>query len=110
MGNEGIKIYRHPNPEIISVILPEEISTYRVEFFKLPISRESKERMKALGKIAGIMTEEIMAIPGIKELHVKPDEIRVKKRPSFEWEDIEDKLARIIKRALLKKRIHLVKG
>ena len=110
MADKEIKIYRYPNPEIISVILPREVSTYRVEFFRPPLGLESEERRKSLGKIGEKMVAEIMELPGIMELHVKPKELRVKKEPFSAWEDIEDKLIKIIERALIKKEIHLVKS
>ena len=54
--------------------------------------------------------KKVMAIPGVNEIRIKPHEIRMKKEEDASWEDIEDKVCKILKKALQRKGIKMVKG
>ena len=110
MSEPKINIYVHPNPEIKSFITMEPISPPRVEYFKKPLNTESEESLKQLGIIGAQIVKEVMAIPGVKEIRIKPKEIRMKKELNASWDDIEDKVCKILKGALKIKGIKMVKG
>jgi hypothetical protein len=101
-------IYRHPNREIISLLLPREISPYFVEIFTVPLIGDMEERIEGLGTIGSLMARELLQIPGIEQIHVKPKEIRLKKGKSFHWPEIEKKAVKIVERALRRKEITLL--
>ena len=79
MSEPKINIYVHPNPEIKSFTTMEPISPPRVEYFKKPLNPQSEESLKQLGIIGALIVKEVMAIPGVKEIRIKPKEIRMKK-------------------------------
>jgi len=51
-----------------------------------------------------------MVIAGVKEIRIKPKEIRMKKEEWSAWEDIEGPVIEILKRSLRKKKIRIIKG
>jgi hypothetical protein len=110
MSDPKIGIYVHPNPEIKSFTTMEPISPPRVEHFKNPLNTQSEMTLKQLGIIGAQIVKEVMAIPGVKEIRIKPKEIRMKKEIKASWDDIEDKVCKILNRALQKKGIKIVKG
>ncbi len=110
MGEPRVVVYRHPNPVIRSFLTPIEISTYRVEHFKGSLNEDSEELLKGLGTIGEMVVREIMAIPGVEELYIKPSEVRMKKNPSVSWEEIERRTIEILNRALRRRGIRLIKG
>jgi hypothetical protein len=110
MHAKEIKIYYHPNTQIRSFLTQTEISSYRVEQFRNPLDKESEEKLKALGLLGAQMVKEIMEIPDVEKLIIKPKEIRIKKRRLSTWESIEDRVMDILSRALARKRFQLVKG
>jgi hypothetical protein len=109
MSEPKIRIYVHPNPEIKSFTTMESISPPRVEYFKNPLNKETEESLKQLGIIGAQIVEEIMAIPDVNEIRIKPKEIRMKKEEDASWDDIEGKVCKILKRALQRKGIKIVK-
>jgi hypothetical protein len=108
MRDNKIVIYHHPNREIKSFLTPEQIFPPRVEYFKRPLDKDSEETLKSLGVIGAQVVKEIMAIEGVIEIRVKPNEIRMKKEGPFSWEDIEGKVLEILIRALRRKQIRVV--
>ena len=105
-----IQIYKHPNPHVRSFLTHTEISAYRVEKLKRPFV-ETKELMRSrLGRIGSQVAEDLMALSGVEEIHMKPKEIRIKKRVSTPWESIENQILEIIRRALRRKQIRVIKG
>lgn len=110
MSEHKINIYHHPNPEIKSFITMEPISPPRVEYFKKPLNARSDVLLKKLGVIGSQIVKEVMAIPGVKEIRIKPKEIRMKKEEDASWNDIEDMVCKILNRALQRKGIKMVKG
>jgi len=103
-----VVIYHHPNREIKSFLIPEEIIPPRVEYFKRHLDKDSEETLKSLGVIGSQIVKEIMDIPGVMEIRIKPKEIRMKKEPSSFWEDIEGKVIEILNRAMRRKQIRIV--
>ena len=110
MSEPKISIYVHPNPEIKSFTTMESISPPRVEYFKNPLNKESKESVRQLGIIGAQIVKEVMAIPGVNEIRIKPKEIRMRKEEDASWDDIEERVCKILKSALQRKGIKVVKG
>ncbi|MGD2125573.1 MAG: NifU N-terminal domain-containing protein [Desulfobacteraceae bacterium] len=109
MNEPEIVIYHHPNPQMKSFLTHEEVSAPRVEHFKKPLTKESEEALKALGLIGAQTVREIMAIPGVISVQIKPKEICVKKETASSWEDIQESVIEILRMALRRKRIKVVK-
>ena len=110
MSEESINVYHHPNPEIKSFLTMESIFPASVELFENPLTESENECLQRLDTIASQIVRDIMAISGVKEIRVKPKEIRMKKEGGATWNDIEDKVCQILNRALQRKRIKIVKG
>jgi len=104
----GITIYRHPNPEIRSFLTSAEISRYRVEIFTVPGGDSLGTQLKSLGTIGAYVVREILAIPGVREVEIKPRELRVKKEASVPWDLIEPKIRHALNTAFRRKEIRLV--
>ena len=56
------------------------------------------------------IVKEILALSNVREIRIKPKEIRVKKEEYSSWGDIEDRVSEILNRALRRKKIRLVKS
>jgi hypothetical protein len=111
MRNPEIVIYNHPNPEMKSFLTTVEISAPRVEHFRKPLSKDPKDSLKKqLGVIGAQIVNEIMLIPGVREMTIKPKEILIKKEISCSWEEIESPVTDILKRALRRKQFKVIKG
>ncbi|MBN1847453.1 MAG: NifU N-terminal domain-containing protein [Deltaproteobacteria bacterium] len=108
MDPHKIVIYHHPNPELRSFLTMIEISTHRVEHFKKPLSSESKDVLKKLGVIGAGIVKDVLNTPGIKELHIKPKELIVKKEADCTWEEIEGKVIKILNHSFRRKEIRVV--
>lgn len=111
MGDPEIVIYNHPNPEMKSFLTTVEISAPRLERFKKPFDRDSIDVLKKqLGFIGAQIVKEIMSIPGVKEMSIKPKEVFIRKEISCDWEEIESPVIDILKRGLRRKKFKVVKG
>jgi hypothetical protein len=108
MDDSKVLVYRHPNPEMRSFLVGEEISSFRVEHFKQPLSEDSGDALKSLGRIGEKLVKEIMLLPQIKELSIKPHELLIKKEASASWEILEEKVLVMIHRALKRKKMRIV--
>jgi hypothetical protein len=104
----GIMIYRHPNPEIRSYLTSAEISRYRVEIFTVRDGDALEAQLKILGAIGAYVVREILTIPGVREVEIKPRELRVKKETSVSWDLIEPKILHALNTAFRRKEIRLV--
>jgi hypothetical protein len=104
----GIMIYRHPNPEIRSYLTSAEISKYRVERFLAPGGDAFEIQLKTLGTIGASVVREILAIPGVREVEIKPRELRVKKEASVPWDPIEQKIMHALNAAFRRKSMRVV--
>jgi hypothetical protein len=109
MAEQDIVIYNHPNPEMKSFLLNEEVSAPRVEHLKNPLTQEAKASLKSLGVLGAQIAEDIMKIPGVAALQIKPKEMRVKKEVSASWGDIQDKVLEILRSALRRKKMRVVR-
>ena len=109
MHNSKITVYNYPNPEIKSFITTIEISSPRVEHFKNPLDKDSEGTLMQLGVIGAQIVKEIMSVPGVSEIDIKPKEIRIKKEISSSWKDIEKQVIIILNRAFRKKLIRVIK-
>jgi len=110
MVDSDIRIYHHPNPQIKSFLTTEEIFAPRVEAFKNPLDREMEDVLKQIGSIPRQVVRDVMSIPGVLELRIKPKEIRMKKKESASWGNIEGQVVEILKRAIKRRQIRMIKG
>ena len=104
----GIVIYHHPNREIRSFLNIPEISKYRVDRFTNPCGETFDDQLKGLGTIGAYVVREILAIPGVREVEIKPKELRVKKEVSVSWDRIENRVIHVLNTAFRRKEIRLV--
>lgn len=109
MSDWEVKIYHHPNREIRSFLTDVEISTPRVEKFRKPLEKEWENTLKPLGTIGAQVVKEILAIQEVREIQIKPKEVRIMKEASCSWEAIEERIVGILMRALKRKQIRLIK-
>lgn len=107
--DDDIVVYEHPNPHIKSFFIPGPIWPPRVEIFRAPFSPSSREKMRGLGNIGARLLQELLDIPGIIELRTRPREVLLKKDHAASWENIAPQALKILRRAMRKQRIHLVK-
>jgi hypothetical protein len=110
MPDWKVKIYRHPNQEIRSFLTDLEISALRVEKFRRPLEKDRENALKSLGTIGAQVVKEILAIQEVRDIQIKPKEVRITKEASCSWEEIEERILEILRRALKRKQIRLVKG
>ena len=103
-----VEIYNHPNPEIKSFLTRVAISAPRVEKFQRPLQQDREADLKGLGVIGAQIVRDIMKVPGVQEIHIKPKEIRMKKELSSSWNEIEARILEILERALRKKDMRVV--
>jgi len=108
MKEPRVVIYNHPNSEIKSFLTPEEISAYKVECFRSPLKEDADETVRSLGLIGERVVREIMAIRGVEEIYIKPNEVRMKKNPTISWREIEEKTVTILNRALMRREIKII--
>jgi hypothetical protein len=104
-----VEIYNHPNPEIKSFLTTVELSAPRVEIFKKPFDENREDSLNQLPLIGAQVVKNIMDIPGVREIIIRPKEIRLKKEISSSWEGIEKKVIEILTSALRRKQIKVVK-
>lgn len=109
MAQEEIVIYEHPNREMKSFLTSMEVSPPLVERFRKPLTEASQPILKKLGLIAGQLVKEIIALPGVVEVEIKPKEIMVKKDSAASWEDLQGRIVTILERSLRRRRIRRVK-
>lgn len=111
MHHPDIEIYHHPNSHIRSYLTGTEISGYLVAFFEKPFTEGVPEDLeKRLGRIGTQLARELMGLGGVAAFHLKPKEIRIRKKTATPWETLEDRILEIVRRANRKSRIRLVKG
>lgn len=109
MKDKKIVIYDHPNPEMKSFLLDEDISAPRVSFFTRPLAEED-ETLRQLGTLGAQVVKAVLAIPSVIEIRVRPKDIRVRKEASAAWEEIEPRILTILERALRRKQMRVVRG
>ena len=109
MAEGTITIYHHPNPEIRSFLTQEDLFPPRVTLYQNPLNETADEDFKNTGPFGSQIVRDIMSLSGVKEIRIKPKEIRMKKEENASWGDIEQRVCRILDRALRKKQIRRVK-
>jgi Scaffold protein Nfu/NifU N terminal len=107
--HDDIVVYEHPNPHMRSFFISVSIWPPRVEVFHKSSLDTSRDDVKSLGNIGARMAKELLEIPGLRELMMRPGEILVKKDRAVAWQNIEPEVLKILQRALRKYQIHLVK-
>lgn len=110
MEDQKVKVYIHPNPEIRSFLTSQGISPPCVETFHPPLTQEMAPTLKVLGTVASQIVRDILSIPGIREIRIKPNEVRIKKEPYALWDDIQERIVETLRRALRKRQLRLVRG
>jgi hypothetical protein len=110
METEEVRVYRHPNPEIRSYLMGEDITRPRVEAFQRPLAEDAKELSGRLGTIGAQVVRDVMEIQGVLDIRIKPKELRVRKAPDAEWEAIEGQILRILASAARRKKLRVLKG
>ena len=108
MKKPKIDIYHHPNPEIKSFLLEEDLIPPYVERFKSPLDENSRKTLNKLGFIGAQVVKDITDLAGIREIRIKPKELIVKKELSFSWADLEGRIRNILERALKRRQIKAV--
>ncbi|MFH1630089.1 MAG: NifU N-terminal domain-containing protein [Pseudomonadota bacterium] len=103
-----ISIYRHPNPEIRSFLTLTEITNYRMERFTDTSGEAFEAQLRGLGIIGEYVVREILAIPGVREVEIKPRELRIKKEPAVSWDQIENRVIDALNTAFRRKEIRAV--
>jgi hypothetical protein len=109
MVDETINIYHHPNPEIKSFLTQEDLFPPLVGLFKNPFDETAEEDLKKIGVFGSQIIRDIMVLSGVKEIRVKPKEIRLTKEQNASWDDLEARVRQILVRALRKKQIKRIK-
>lgn len=104
-----LRVYHHPNPDFRSFLLEEEIAPPRVERFQVPMDREQGLRARGLGPDGERAVLEIMALPGVHEVRIKPLELRVRKASDASWEALTPRISHSVLSLLKRRRIRVVK-
>ena len=104
----GIQVYHHPNREIRSYLTTDEISRFRVEVFRAADREAFEDQLKGLGTIGEHVVREVTSIPGVRDLEIKPRELRVIKKTSASWDAIEEKIIQALNTAFRRKKIRIV--
>lgn len=103
-----IRIYCHPNPEIRSYLTPLPIAAFRVERCHGTPKDLPADLSDRLGVLGAQVVREILALPQVAELIIKPKEIRLKKHVDASWESLETEVLAILQRAIRKRQWRLV--
>ncbi len=108
MVDEDIRIYLHPNEENRSYLTSHAITKPRVEVFAPPLDVDPGGLAARLGTIGAQAVQELLAVPGVARIRIKPKEVRIQKSARASWDDMESDVLRILKRAVRKSRIRVV--
>ncbi len=109
METRDVRVYAHPNTDIRSYLTSEDITRPRVEVFTSAVEGDPDQRISELGTIGAQTVRELMKLPGLAKIRIKPQEVRVQKVPHASWDDLEEEILRIMERAVRKSRMHLMK-
>lgn len=105
---KNVRVYIHPNPEIRSFLTSSDIYPPRVDHYKKPFDSEKEVNLENLGFKDVQLIRDLMSVPGISEIRIKPQEIRVTKDALHSWDKIEGPLINTIERALRRKNFKAV--
>ncbi len=109
MAETDVRVYRHPNPEIRSYLTPDIITRPVFETFEPPLKDDSDRLSASLGTIGAQMVLEVLSLPGVAQIRIKPKELRIKKAPHASWDTLEEAILPIVVRAVRKSRIRVLK-
>lgn len=109
MEEQDIQIYLHPNPEIRSYLTPDILTRPVFDTYEPPLEELPDGLSARLGTIGAQLVREILSVPGVVQLRIKPKELRIKKGPHASWDELEKALLRIVDRAVRKSRIRVLK-
>jgi hypothetical protein len=107
---DSIDIYYHPNEEIRSFLIPIEIFSRRVEHFQKPLPADWEKTLEPSGTLEKQIFRELLSISGIRRITAKPKELRITKERAAAWATLEPKILNVLKRAVARKRMKVVKG
>jgi hypothetical protein len=62
-----------------------------------------------LGTAGAQMVRDVMSIPGIAQIRVKPKEVRIRKVPHASWDVMEPEIIRIMDRTVRKSKMRILK-
>lgn len=110
MESRAIRIYYHPNLEIRSYLTPEPVTRPLVETFKRPLREDLELVVTRLGTAGAHMVRDLMSLPGIEHIRVKPKEVRIKKNPASSWNELEPGVLKIMERAVQRSRMRVLRG
>jgi hypothetical protein len=110
MNDAKVDIYLHPNPEIRSFFTSEIIFAHRVEHYKKPLDKNWEAALDPLPLTSAGIIREIMSIKGVKEVYIKPKEVRITKEASSSWNSIQESVVKILTGGLRRKKLRLIKG
>jgi hypothetical protein len=110
MRENDVRIYLHPNREIRSFLTSSPIMRPQVEVLENPV-REMAENLNAkMGTIGAQTARDLLSIPGVAKIRIKPKEVIIQKAPAASWEEMEKQILRIMERAVRKSRIRVMKA
>jgi hypothetical protein len=107
MEDQDIRVYLHPNAEIRSYLTAHDITKPRMEVFAPPLDVDPSGLAAKLGTIGAQAVHELLGVPGVARIRIKPKEVRIQKSARASWDDMESDVLRILNRAVRKSRIHL---
>lgn len=110
MENDTVQVYYHPNPEIRSYLTDHTLTKPRLESFASPLMEDPDNLITKLGIAGAQMVRDIMSIPGIAQIRVKPKEVRIRKVPHASWDVMEPEIFRIMNRTVRKSKMRVLKG
>jgi hypothetical protein len=77
--------------------------------YRAPFDSSEESLPVGLGFIESQMIRDIMAIPGIVKITVKPKEVKISKDITCRWDTIENAVINAIERAIMRKKIKIIK-
>ncbi len=108
MPRKGVEVYYYPNREIRSFLMAVDIFPPRVEHFRRPLGNDREHMLRDTGVLQRQAMIGLLKIPGIRQITIKPREVRITKEASGSWETIERQVIEVLERALRKKDIRVL--
>ena len=109
MEKPDVRTYTHPNEEIRSYLTTDAITKPRVEAFEPPLLADPPRLVETMGTVGALTVQELLKVPGVAKLRIKPKEVRIQKARDASWSEMEPEILRIMERAVRKSRMRVVK-
>lgn len=109
MEAKDVRVYYHPNAEIRSYLTSNPIMKPQVEVLETPFRELPDQLAEKLGTIGAQTARELLTVSGVAKIRIKPNEVIVQKLPHVSWDDMDEKILRIMERAVRKSRMHVMK-